>query len=187
MRIIPTNKFLLKCGRGESALCDFCNVEIETIDHLFWQCIHVQTFWTEFSHFLTDLNIDIDFNLLNIAFGFTITIGKPEIMLKNFLIILGKYFIFRGKCLKIIPTLNQFKSFLRNRVKIEKEIYFMKDKLAQFEIMWGKFEHSPFKIIKRLAKKLIRKVAHFFFLFYYYYLCLIWYTVSWKINLPSLK
>ena len=140
MRIIPTNKFLLKCGIGESALCDFCNMEIETIDHLFWQCKHVQTFWTEFSHFLSDLNIDIEFNLINIAFGFTITIGKPEIMLKNFLIILGKYFIFRGRCLKIIPTLNQFKSFLRNRIKIEKEIYFMKDKLAQFEIMWGKFD-----------------------------------------------
>ena len=35
MRIIPTNRFLLKCNIGHTTLCDFCSMEIETLDHLF--------------------------------------------------------------------------------------------------------------------------------------------------------
>ena len=31
MLIIPTNKYLLKCEIGETALCEFCTMEIETI------------------------------------------------------------------------------------------------------------------------------------------------------------
>ena len=42
IRIIPTNKYLQKYGIGETALCDFCNMEIETTDHLFLQCMRTQ-------------------------------------------------------------------------------------------------------------------------------------------------
>ena len=35
IRIIPTNKYLLKCKIGVTALCEFCSMEIETINHLF--------------------------------------------------------------------------------------------------------------------------------------------------------
>ena len=39
-RIVPTNKFLTKCPIVSSSLCEFCNMEIETTHHLFWECIH---------------------------------------------------------------------------------------------------------------------------------------------------
>ena len=35
IRIIPTNKFLLKCNIGFTALCDFCSKEIETLNQFF--------------------------------------------------------------------------------------------------------------------------------------------------------
>ena len=89
MRIIPTNKFLLKCNIADSALCEFCKMEIETTDHLFWQCIHIQTFWAKFSDFLTEHNIEVNLTLYTVSFGLTFSIGKPEIKLKNFLILLG--------------------------------------------------------------------------------------------------
>ena len=57
MRIIPTNKFLLKCNIGHTALCEFCSMEIETLNHLFWECIHVQHFWTNLSVFLQEISI----------------------------------------------------------------------------------------------------------------------------------
>ena len=34
-RIVPTNKFLSKCQTVSSSLFDFCNMEIETMHHLF--------------------------------------------------------------------------------------------------------------------------------------------------------
>ena len=73
MRIIPTNKFLQKCGIADSALCDFCNMIIETTDNLFWECTHTQEFWTELCNFLTEFNTDLILNLPRVFFGLTFT------------------------------------------------------------------------------------------------------------------
>ena len=139
MRIIPSNTFLLKCKIATSALCDFCEMEIETINHLFWECLHVQQFWAEIANFLKDYNVDITFNLITICFGITQQINKPNIQVKNFVTLLAKYFIFRSKCQKIPLSSIHFKSYLKQKLKIEKQIHLMKDKLAQFEIKWNNF------------------------------------------------
>ena len=41
-RIIATNKYLFKCKLSNSNLCDFCDENIETIEHLFWECKYIQ-------------------------------------------------------------------------------------------------------------------------------------------------
>ena len=38
IRILPSNRFLLKCKLVNSSLCDFCAMHEETIIHLFWEC-----------------------------------------------------------------------------------------------------------------------------------------------------
>ena len=139
MRIIPTNKFLLKCNIAMSALCDFCTMEIETINHLFWECLYVQQFWTELSNLLKNCNIDITFSLRTITFGITQRINNPNIQVKNFIILLAKYFIFKSKCQKLPLSLIHFKSYLKQRLKVEKQIHLMKDKLTQFERKWNNF------------------------------------------------
>ena len=139
MRIIPTNKFLLKCNIAMSALCDFCTMEIETINHLFWECLYVQQFWTELSNLLKNCNIDITFSLRTITFGITQRINNPNIQVKNFIILLAKYFIFKSKCQKLPLSFIHFKSYLEQRLKVEKQIYLMKDKLTQFERKWSNF------------------------------------------------
>ena len=40
VRIVPTNQFLTKCNIVDSALCELCSMEIETVSHLFWECAH---------------------------------------------------------------------------------------------------------------------------------------------------
>lgn len=137
MRILPTNTYLLKCNISVSALCDFCNMEIETLSHLFWECLFVQQFWTEMSVFLKDHDIDINFNQNITTFGITISNSDPKIQVKNFMILLGKYFIFRSKCLKNMLSFVHFKSYLKQKLNIEKQIYFMKDKITQFYRKWN--------------------------------------------------
>ena len=83
--------------------------------------------------FLKEYNIHISLSLKAVTFGITLQMDKPEIQVKNFIIMLGKYFIFRNKCLKTLPMLIHFKSYLTKRLKIEQEIYFMRDKIAQFK------------------------------------------------------
>lgn len=138
-RTVPTNQFLAKCNLVSSSLCDFCGMEIETINHLFWECMYVQSFWMELTSLLNQNNIHIEINLKHITFGVCQLIDKQETQINNFIIFIAKYFIFASKYRKEIPVLQAFKPYLHKRVKIEKEIAFMKDRLAQFENKWRNF------------------------------------------------
>ena len=113
MRIIPTNRFLLKCNIGQTTLCDFCSIEIETLDHLFWECIHVQLFWTNLSTLSQD-NIFIHFNLRNKMLGITEGTNQTEVQTKKFIIILGKHFIFKKKYKMQHPNSLHLKLYLKH-------------------------------------------------------------------------
>jgi hypothetical protein len=47
-RVIPTNTFLFKIHVKDSKSCSFCNVEDETIEHLFFDCPCTYQFWRVF-------------------------------------------------------------------------------------------------------------------------------------------
>ena len=46
-RIIATINFLYKIGMKDSALCEICQEDNETLLHLFWECKLLRTFWAE--------------------------------------------------------------------------------------------------------------------------------------------
>ena len=51
-RIMATNKFLHIIGKAEDDLCSFCSAHVETLYHLFWECMEVQTFIARTAHIL---------------------------------------------------------------------------------------------------------------------------------------
>ena len=68
-----------------------------------------------------------------ITFGICQSKPKCDAIVINFIIFLAKYFIFQNKQnKKKVPNIHVFKHYLSNRVKIEKEIALLNDKLAFF-------------------------------------------------------
>ena len=111
-RIIATNKYLFKCNLSNTNLCDICSEHIETIEHLFWECKHIQIIWDQLTTFLEKQQLQLKLSLLNISFGVN-TFKIPEINnTVNHIIILMKYFIFSIKYKKQIPTFNCFIKYL---------------------------------------------------------------------------
>ena len=53
------------------ALCEFCSVKTETLNHLLGECIHAQHFRTNLSVFLHEYNVFIQFIYRNIMLGNT--------------------------------------------------------------------------------------------------------------------
>ena len=51
-RYLPTNKYLHACKLYDSPRCSFCQFEIETIEHLYFHCYKVKTFWLHFCDWL---------------------------------------------------------------------------------------------------------------------------------------
>ena len=137
MQVIPTNSFLLKCKITNSNLCDFCNRNIETVKHLFWECHYSQHFWSQLKTFLLGLGIEIELNYKLICFGTFNVLRKQHVL--NFIIISAKYFIFKSKYTKTIPSFQEYKVFLYRRIEIEKCIALDKDKLEQHRLKWRVF------------------------------------------------
>ena len=50
MLFVPTNKLLYNMKKVNSQTCSFCHVETETIEHLFFNCIHVKDIWIYVFH-----------------------------------------------------------------------------------------------------------------------------------------
>ena len=112
-------------------------MDIETIQHLFWECNIVQIFWNNFHNFIRNTNIQIPLTFKSVSFGLCEETNEDK--LKNFIIFYAKYFIFLNKCHKTIPSWNLFKEYLNKQIKIEKEIALMNDKLYTFELKWRQF------------------------------------------------
>ena len=109
MRILPTNQFLSKCNIINSSLCDFCNRQPETLEHLFWECHFVRAFWTQIHNFCIANNQTFNLCYENISFGLY---NSSSFNLLNCIILLAKYFIFRNKYLKTIPSVAAFIPYL---------------------------------------------------------------------------
>ena len=70
-RILGTNYLLTKMRLKQNDKCTFCNIDKETIKHLFWECEHVQYFWDLLKTLLRD-NCgfeNISFNAVDIILG----------------------------------------------------------------------------------------------------------------------
>ena len=94
-RILYTNNMLFKFKKVDSPLCDFCEKELETTEHLFFHCAKVSMFWDDLKVLLNSLNITIRLDIKNVLFGFLDTDNMS--ILVNYILLESKYFIYRCK------------------------------------------------------------------------------------------
>ena len=121
-RIIPTNRHLTLLKIKADPTCNFCNINEQTISHLFWSCEHVTQLWNDLVN-LIKVNCrgqqNLQFSEEFIIFGVNANIEKDTIL---YLIILyAKYFIFICKINNVIPRIAQFKNFLRFNMMIHRK------------------------------------------------------------------
>ena len=115
-RIIGVNSFLHKIKISESPLCSFCGEVEETIEHLFWDCIHVQLFWSN----VCNQCIKIDFKLSGpiVFFGYTAKLNHPL----NFFLLNAKHYIFSCKFNNTKPIVSVFKKKFKFLLSVEEYI-----------------------------------------------------------------
>ena len=113
--------------------------DVEEIRHLFWECAHIQHFWSNIANYIESVNFSIELNYKTISLGLENKKNHTNILAKNFIILSAKYFIFKKKCLNELPIANNFISYLKKQIEIEKLIAFNKDKLEMHEAKWRSF------------------------------------------------
>ena len=60
---------MFKFKKVDSPLCDFCEKELETIEHLFFHCTKVCMSWDDLKGVLNSLNMLVRFDIKDALFG----------------------------------------------------------------------------------------------------------------------
>ena len=111
-RIIGVNNFLFKIKKVDSPRCDYCEIYHETIEHLFYDCFSVKTFWLNLfeswntfsgsQHSICQKDALLGYNLNN-------PMLYPVV---NLLILFGKKYIFVCKKNQSVLDINSFKKYV---------------------------------------------------------------------------
>lgn len=123
-RILTTNLFLCRIKLKDTSLCTFCKEEEESLSHILCKCPFVKCFWNNVMDWLKKKCVHI-FNLVLtdqlIIFGCNDRTKTDPVF--DLLLLLGKYFIYKCKCMGIKPHITAFKSEIKQRYRIEKITY----------------------------------------------------------------
>lgn len=97
-----------------SSLCSFNCGQIESAEHLFFNCLTISRLWTELRDFVFPAAI-IEISKVSILFG---NIGSRQINTKeNYLILLSKFYIWRERCAKRSPNFLGLKIYIESHLK----------------------------------------------------------------------
>ena len=136
-RILPTKKYLALCNLTDSSRCVFCDKEVETLNHLFWNCEHVQKFWNDLKLLLDEkcphcsrLNLTKELILFGTKEN---TFTDSPI---DFIILFAKFYIYKTKLNETRPHIKQFVQQLKFRITIEKALACKNNKEHTFENNW---------------------------------------------------
>ena len=141
-RILPTQKYLYLCKILDSPLCNFCNNEAQTIEHLLYECPPVTKFWSDFQkqviekcHHVTNLKLDKALILFGVKEGV-----KTDVVF-DFLILFAKYFIYKCKLEDSTPYFDRFALVLNYRFNIDKYNAYIDGRNMKFYNNWKQYFH----------------------------------------------
>ena len=134
---ILNTKYLLKRKKVvDDDCCSFCKEEVETMDHLLFECPVSQTFWSDFQFFWKETTtITIHLSLKEVILGIS---AKSELL--NHLVLLGKRYLFCSSKHSESPNFKRFLSLCKRIYMIEHEIAKNKQRLDKFQKKWKSLE-----------------------------------------------
>ena len=120
-RIIPCQRFLFLRKVVDAQTCNFCKTEEQTLEHLFWDCTTVKSFWNSFTNWLhhnfthcRNLNLSKQLVLLGV---------EPNVytdQVFDLFVLLAKQHIFLAKMNESRPNFHVYLSLLKQRLAVEK-------------------------------------------------------------------
>jgi hypothetical protein len=135
--ILPNNNLLHKIGIKNSALCNFCNQEEDSVLHYLWGCPVGKRFWTSFNIWLSSA---LDLEVFELTSKETVLgIFSDESSLQTivpFLFLVARNNIHCCKWTDTKPVLNTFKIKVKQKEKIEKINALVENKMYKHDNKW---------------------------------------------------
>ena len=124
--IVFTNEKLFKIKMTDSPQCTFCKNEIESLEHLFYNCKMTRSLWVALRSWLVEYNINLKpSSVFNVLFG--IFNAGEDFVIVNHLILEAKFYIYRCKLNGVKPQMPVLKTKIGAIHNIQGRIAFMRN------------------------------------------------------------
>ena len=136
-RLLPTRKYLYNCKIIDDPMCNICQVETQTIQHLFWDCEIVKKFWNDFNQLLTSKCQHCNALSLSdslILFGYKE--GTETDYGLNYILLLAKFYIYTISMTNARPTIQGFLCVLKQRCSDLKYMHSLDGTLNRYKEHW---------------------------------------------------
>ena len=110
--IVFTNAKIFKIKMIDWPQCTFCKKEIESLEHLFYNCKITRSFWVALRSWLMECNINLEplstFNVLCGIFN-----AGEDFVIGNRLILMAKFYIYRCKLNGVKPGMRVLNTYIK--------------------------------------------------------------------------
>ena len=120
---ITTNRQLFKWGKVDSDMCFHCELERETVHHMFITCIEVQELWTTALRIIKEIT-DMEYPINDACDKLLGNANYPPVV--NLILIVVKQYIYRQRCLKKGVNVYELKRLIYS-IKNTEKFYAIKD------------------------------------------------------------
>ncbi len=140
-RAIYTNTKLVKSKLISGPIrCSFCNIDNETLEHLFYFCPITRSLYLQIMQHMKSKNVwprNACVNPCDILFGFEKQDENINTVL-NYIFLYAKYFIYTAKLKnETVLSITNFLNYIRHKIKLEK----LSLSESDFVVKWGGFEN----------------------------------------------
>jgi hypothetical protein len=135
-QIIPTNAKLFKWKLVEDSDCHYCG-QYDNLTHFFYSCKGTAMFWTHLMNWLhSNFQTRFPLSKTDIIFGIR-PMSDTLFQSINYLLLHGKWHIYRCKLDNRNPCFLQFLDEIRHKLVVEKYMYCVKDDPQKFITRFG--------------------------------------------------
>ena len=107
---IVTNKKLIQYGIRKDAKCTFCNLHIETLLVLFYDCSYTAMVYTEVTTVIEQLVPQAQIQMPSVSEVIFNEIHPNANGIEYLLFLVAKYHIFWKRCAGVIPNIREYKN-----------------------------------------------------------------------------
>ena len=136
-RCLCTNVILKEIGVVDNDNCNLCGLFKDSIDHMFWKCLHAQYFWETFVNWVKEKCVTADRLQLSeslVLLGHDSRITIDDVL--YFILLFAKYHMFTCKLENKYPHILAFQNKSKDRYKVEEHIAYMKMTHTDFSAKW---------------------------------------------------
>ena len=123
-RIMATNNLLYQMGIKNNPICPICLLLVHTVEHLFYECHTIKTFWVTLTcmwkMYIHNKNFNI--GLSDVIFEYKILQNLKGNKCLNTVILQAKYYIYKSVLNEKAATIIGFLSYLDQYINFHKKM-----------------------------------------------------------------